>query len=142
MKPISLNKINSIKQILLPHHFEDNGNLVVMEGLVDVPFEIARVFVVFAGSELMRGHHAHRLCSQFLVCSSGAVEVLCTDGSESISFLLNEKNVGLLIPPGIWSEQRYKGTTSILTVLCNRPYEANDYIRDYAEFLDYQKVDY
>ena len=130
--------IDDIKIIKLPHHFEDNGDLVVIEGLVNVPFLIARVFVVRAPNGAVRGQHAHLQCSQFLTCPTGIVEVSCDDGSRRATFTLYHPNIGLLVPPGIWAQQTYKGEGVALTVLCDRPYEPMDYIRIYDDFLVYR----
>jgi len=130
--------IDTVKIIKLPHHFEDNGDLVVMEGLINVPFEIARVFVVRAPQNAVRGQHAHRACAQFLTCPRGIIEVLCDDGVQTATFVLDHPNIGLLLPPGIWSQQTYMAMESALTVLCDRHYEANDYIREYPEYLAYR----
>ena len=128
------NSIHSVKLLNLPHHFEDNGDLIVMEKLVNVPFEIARVFVVRAPEGAVRGQHAHKACSQFLTCPSGLVEVICDDGENTSTYLLGHPNMGLLIPAGIWAQQTYVLPNTILTVLCDRLYEVSDYIRDYEDF--------
>jgi dTDP-4-dehydrorhamnose 3,5-epimerase-like enzyme len=83
--------------------------------------------------------HAHKACAQFLTCTSGAVEVDCSDGNQSANFELKHPNVGLYIPPGIWAEQRYKSKDAALTVLCDRPYEAEDYIREFPAYLTYRE---
>lgn len=126
--------ISSVRLTKLPHHFENNGDLVVMEGMNTVPFAIARVFVVRAPTGAVRGQHAHRVCAQFLTCPSGAVEVLCDDGRETVTFVLDHPNIGLLVPPSIWARQTYRDPNSALTVLCDQPYDAADYIRDYNAF--------
>jgi|SaaInlStandDraft_7_1057024.scaffolds.fasta_scaffold180775_1 dTDP-4-dehydrorhamnose 3,5-epimerase-like enzyme len=131
--------ISSVYLVKLPHHFEENGDLVVMEGLVNVPFAIARVFVVRAPKDAVRGQHAHKACAQFLTCPQGSVLVSCTDGSDSAKFELNHPNIGLYIPPSIWTEQIYETRDAVLTVLCDRVYEPEDYIREYPEFLAYRK---
>ena len=134
-----INTIESVYSIELPHYAEPNGDLVVMEGSVHVPFAIARVFVVRAQENAVRGHHAHKLCSQFLICASGSVEVVCTDGINSMMFELNHPKAGLYIPPSIWAEQRYKSNDAALTVLCDRGYEDEDYIREYSKYLLYRE---
>jgi len=136
---INRKKLDSVKEVILPHHFEDNGDLVVMETNFNIPFVIARVFVVRASEGKVRGHHAHRQCTQFLTCPSGSVEVLCDDGNEQVTYKLDHPSKGLLIPCSIWAEQTYIKPDSVLTVLCDKPYEASDYIRDYDDFLDYRK---
>jgi len=130
--------IDEVKKIDFPCHVDGDGELVVMEGQTNLPFAIARVFVVRAPEGAFRGQHAHRLCSQLLTCPNGLVEVECTDGEHSSSFILDHPNVGLLVPPSIWSKQLYSEPGTALTVLCDRPYEAEDYIRDYQEFLEYR----
>jgi dTDP-4-dehydrorhamnose 3,5-epimerase-like enzyme len=95
--------------------------------------------MVKAEKNAVRGRHAHKLCSQFLVCSSGEALVTCSDGDETFEFLLNKPSMGLLIPPGIWSEQLYLTENTVLTVLCDRVYEAEDYIREYSIFLEFRK---
>jgi len=131
--------IDAVRLIKLPHYFEDNGDLVVMEGMSNVPFQIARVFVVRAPDGAIRGEHAHRTCTQFLTCPREVIEVECYDGLQKASFTLSHPNTGLLVPPGIWSRQTYKGKGAALTVLCDRYYEADDYIRDYEEFLAFRR---
>jgi dTDP-4-dehydrorhamnose 3,5-epimerase-like enzyme len=131
--------VRAVDLVRLPHHFEDNGDLVVMEGMINVPFSIARVFVVRAPTGAIRGQHAHRVCAQFLTCPSGAVEVICDDGEQSVTHLLDHPNIGLLVPPGIWAQQTYRDPHSALTVLCDQPYDAADYIRDYRDFKAYRK---
>jgi dTDP-4-dehydrorhamnose 3,5-epimerase-like enzyme len=130
---------SSLKLVKLPLFFEDNGELVVIEGVVNVPFNIARVFLVRAPDGAVRGQHAHRECSQFLTCPSGTVEVICDDGEQTAEFVLDHPNMGLLVPRGIWSQQTYKGPHAALTVLCDRPYEAGDYIRHYQGFKEFRR---
>jgi len=126
--------LDDVKLVSLPHHFEENGDLVVMEELVNIPFKIARVFVVRAPFNAVRGEHAHRNCTQFLTCPAGCVEVVCDDGINKRTFLLNHPNVGLLLPPTLWAHQSYKTPGTVLTVLCDNVFDAGDYIRDYDEF--------
>jgi len=133
-----LKGVNSLSIFKLPHFVEDNGELVIIEGWVNVPFDIARVFVVRAPDGAIRGQHAHRRCSQFLTCPSGTIEVVCDDGRQVAEFVLSQPNEGLLVPAGIWSKQTYRGPQAALTVICDRRYEVGDYIRDYESFLDFR----
>jgi hypothetical protein len=135
-----LQYIKSVLVIELPRHFAANGDLVVMERVSHIPFVIARVFVVLAPVGAIRGQHAHKQCAQFLTCPAGRVDVLCDDGVEKVTHVLDQPGIGLLIPPSIWAQQTYQVAGSLLTVLCDRPYEAEDYIRDYEEFLAYRMI--
>lgn len=133
--------LDSVRILDLPFDVADNGDLTVMEGDGQIPFSIARVFVVRGDVGSIRGKHAHKLCTQFLTCPHGEVEVICTDGRQLGRFILDKPDIGLLIPPGIWAQQNYLATGSVLTVLCDRKYESQDYIRNYDEYIaDYIKV--
>jgi len=134
-----VNTVESITEIQFPRHVADNGDLVVMEGNTHCPFSISRVFVVRGQDDDIRGEHAHKKCVQLLICSSGCVEVFADDGEKTETFLLNQPNVGLLIPSGVWLRQTYRENGTILTVLCDSPYEAEDYIRNYDDFLSYKQ---
>jgi len=131
-----------VKLIELPYHKEINGDLVVAEGENSlIPFSIKRVFNVRAQKGHIRGRHAHRHCSQLLICTNGAVEVKCDNSRKNEFYVLDKPNFGLLITPGIWTEQKYMKNNSILTVLCNRAYEESDYLRNYEDFKLFCKKD-
>ena len=123
-----------VKLIELPYLKENNGDLVVIEGNI-IPFNMSRVFTVRASKDSVRGEHAHRHCSQLLICTNGAVEVKCDDISTTEIYVLDKPNFGLLIAPGIWADQKYIEDNTTLTVLCDRPYEEADYIRKYDDFV-------
>jgi dTDP-4-dehydrorhamnose 3,5-epimerase-like enzyme len=130
--------IESIKLIKFPIFKEDNGELSVFEQNFDaIPFLIKRIFNVRSEKNSIRGKHAHRLCSQLLICSNGSIEVICDDSFEQKIFLLDKPNHGLLVPPGIWAEQKYIQKNSSMTVVCDRLYESKDYISDYDEFKEF-----
>lgn len=115
---------------------DDRGLLVVAEAGKEVPFNIARIFAI-TGVEHgnVRGGHAHKKLSQMLICISGMVEVTVDDGKERNAITLDHPTKALLVPPGIWAEQTYSSSDTILLVLCDRVYEEEDYIRNYQEFV-------
>ena len=130
--------MNLVKLIELPYFDDDSGGLVVMESQSNnIPFEIKRVFNVSSPKNSIRGKHAHRECTQLLVCNNGSVEVVCDNGIEVCQYTLDKPSLGLLISPGIWAQQKYIEENTILTVLCNQTYFESDYIRDYNEFLEF-----
>jgi dTDP-4-dehydrorhamnose 3,5-epimerase-like enzyme len=130
--------IESVKLIKFPIFEEDNGELSVFEQNFDaIPFLIKRIFNVRSEKNSTRGKHAHRLCSQLLICSNGSIEVVCDDAFDQKVFLLDKPNLGLLVPPGIWAEQKYIQQNSSMTVVCDRLYESEDYISDYDKFKEF-----
>jgi hypothetical protein len=74
-----------------------------------------------------------------MICVNRAVNVVCEDGSEQRTFTLDRRNLALLVPPGIWNTVNFRDDASVVAVLCDRPYEDHDYIRDYAEFLSFRE---
>ena len=134
--------IQSVKLIELPYFKESNGDdLVVVEGQSNVfPFSIMRMFSVRSEIDGIRGRHAHRRCTQLMICTNGVTEIQCDDSIETRKYVLDKANYGLLIPPRIWAEQKYIKENTVLTVLCDRPFDESDYIRDYKEFLKYVRT--
>jgi UDP-2-acetamido-3-amino-2,3-dideoxy-glucuronate N-acetyltransferase len=112
------------------------GSLVAGEAGAELPFTPARMFsVMLVPSKDVRGAHAHRQCEQFLVCQAGSVSVVLDDGNHSKEITLADPSVGLHIPAMVWSVQYRYTPDALLLVLASRVYEADDYIRDYDEFL-------
>jgi hypothetical protein len=127
--------VENLRTSTLPRHADASGALVVAEGERDLPFRIARVFTVRAEEGVERGRHAHRRCAQFLIAVGGLIEVHCDDGRARRVFTLDRGDQGLLVPPLVWASERFRAAGSVLLVLCDRPYEEDDYIRDYDAFL-------
>jgi dTDP-4-dehydrorhamnose 3,5-epimerase-like enzyme len=113
------------------------GVLCVYESGKQVPFVMQRVFTVSATAGNARGDHAHRQCTQLLVCVAGKIRVSCDNGRSVKDYLLDNMGAGLLVPPGVWARQEYLDDGAVLMVLCDRGYEAEDYIRDYGEFKEF-----
>ncbi|MGD0420711.1 MAG: FdtA/QdtA family cupin domain-containing protein [Xanthobacteraceae bacterium] len=132
--------VHEVRTIELPRHARADGEIVIAESFAAVPFAISRLFTLRGPAGAERGEHAHRLCSQFMLCVHGAVDVICDDGREPRPFRLDRGNLGLLVPPMIWNTVIFRRADSVLIVLCDRGYEPDDYIRDRGEFLALRKV--
>lgn len=126
--------INTPSHINFPEYIDPNGALCVYECDKEVPFIVRRVFTVTAMTGDPRGDHAHKKCSQLLICLSGEIRVTCDDGNEITNHLLKSMSKGLLLPPGVWAKEEYLTDGAVLMVLCDRGYENEDYIRNYEEF--------
>jgi hypothetical protein len=113
------------------------GNITPVSNNKEIPFTIRRIFYIYdiPGGE-DRGAHAHKTCHQFLVAASGAFEIALDDGSERRTVSLNRPYVGLHIPPGIWAHELNFSSGAICLVLTSEFYNANDYIRDYKQYLN------
>jgi hypothetical protein len=121
------------------HHSDRKGNLSVVQNGDTVPFDVKRVYYLYdvPGGE-SRGAHAHKELSQLIVAASGSFTVTLDDGKVKRSFLLNRPYQGLLVVPGIWRDLDDFSSGSVCMVLASHPYDKEDYIRDYDEFLEYK----
>lgn len=121
---------------------DERGNLVVIEGEgMDIPFDIKRVFYIYGSdSKVVRGQHANRETEFLLVNVSGTSKVRVDDGKESAVIELNRPRMGLYIPSMLWKDMYDFSEDSVLLVLASRHYDANEYIRDYEEYLTEVKV--
>src|SRR5262249_36161552 len=121
-----LSRLAEARLVDLPCHTREDGEVVVAEAATGVPFAIARVFILRAPPGAERGKHAHRLCTKCMICSNGAVDVVLDDGAARQTFALDRSNRALVIPPMIWNTVVFRAPESVVTVLCDRPYEAED----------------
>ena len=119
---------------------DPRGNLTPIEGGVDVPFDIKRVYYLYdvPGGE-SRGAHAHKEQYQLIVAANGSFTVTLDDGVEKKSFNLNRSYYGLLVVPGIWRDLDDFSSGAVLLCLASEHYDAADFIRDYDEFIDYKR---
>ena len=101
-----------------------------------IPFTPQRWFLVYdVPSREIRGEHAHRVCSQFLLCVSGKVNISVDDGQNRSEVILDAPTLGIYIPPLIWGSQYRYDADAVLLVLASHPYDPDDYIREYDRFL-------
>jgi acetyltransferase-like isoleucine patch superfamily enzyme/dTDP-4-dehydrorhamnose 3,5-epimerase-like enzyme len=134
-------RLGEVTVYRMPQVEDLRGSLSFGETFRQVPFEVKRYFLVYGvASEQIRGEHAHRRLHQFLVCIAGRCNVVTDDGRNRYEFVLDGPAKGLHIPPMVWATQ-YKFTRdAILLVLASEYYDAEEYIRDYHEFLELRKV--
>ena len=131
--------INDCRIVDLRKIHDIRGNLTPIEGGKDIPFDIKRVYYLYdvPGGE-SRGGHAHKQLLQLIVAASGSFTVTLDDGKESKSFNLNRSYYGLLIVPGIWRIIDDFSSGAVLLCLASDHYDADDYIRNYNEFLQFK----
>ena len=129
--------VDDCRVLDLPRVARVEGSITPIEANTDVPFPIARVYYLYdvpGGAE--RGGHAHRGLEQLIVAVMGAFRVIVKDGESERAIELNRAYEGLYLPPMIWREIDNFSSGGICVVLASRPYDEDDYIRDYDEFLE------
>lgn len=115
---------------------DERGKLVVVEGNMDIPFEIKRVFYMYGSdSSVIRGQHANRNSEFVLINVSGSSKVRVDNGFEEEIIELNRPRMGLYLPTMLWKDMYDFSEDSVLLVLSNTHYDGKEYIRDYDEYL-------
>tara|TARA_B100000886_G_C20413684_1_gene488264 strand:- start:486 stop:896 length:411 start_codon:yes stop_codon:yes gene_type:complete len=132
-----MNSINNVELISLRAINDNRGSLLPIDFKDYFKSNISRLFIVNGAKDSIRGFHAHKELTQYLICLSGSCVVICKDGSSQIKFLLNKQSEILKIPKHIWAEQHYKTSNTSLMVLCDSAFDENDYIRDYNEYKEF-----
>ena len=136
MKDIRLPK--GCDLIHLPNVVDDRGMLTFVEGNKHIPFEIKRIFWTYRVKEgQTRGNHAHRTCSMVLFPVGGSYKIELDDGTFRCTLHMEDPHVGLLVPPGVWCRLFDFTPEAASVCLASHPYEAEDYIHVYDEFLKF-----
>ena len=108
-----------------------------MEGMKDIPFEIKRIFYIYGSdTTVVRGQHANKESKFVLINVSGQSKVKVKDGkgNEAV-FSLNRPHTGIYLPQMVWKDMYDFSEDSVLLCLASEHYKAEEYIRDYDEFV-------
>lgn len=114
---------------------DERGNLVVIEGAQDIPFEVKRIFYIYGTeSGVVRGQHANRESEFVLINVSGTSKVRLDNGKEERVICLDKPRMGLYIPAMMWKDMYDFSPDSVLLVLASTHYDGKEYIRNYDEY--------
>ena len=121
--------------IELPKILDKRGNLSFFENSNQVPFDIKRTYWIYdvPGGE-MRGSHAFKKSTEFIIALSGSFDVVLNDGEKEIKYSLNRSYYGLYVPNLLWRSIENFSTNSLALIVSSIPYDVNDYIRNFDEF--------
>lgn len=131
-----MHNMNKVQMLEFPQRGDERGHLVIVEGGIDVPFDIKRVFYIYGSdADVVRGCHANRRTEFVLINVAGSSKVKVKDGegNEAI-FCLNRPHTGIYLPTMVWKEMYDFSADSVLLVLASEHYDPEEYIRDYEEF--------
>lgn len=129
------NLIDKVRLIDLPKIVDERGNLSFIEGENHIPFRIERTYLIYdvPGGEI-RGGHAYKELSEFIIAVSGSFDVVLDDGQEKRTYSLNRSYYGLYVPKLIWRSLENFSTNSLCMILASHKYDESDYLRDYHDF--------
>ena len=123
------------KIISLPKIEDTRGNLSFFENLKQIPFEISRTYWIYdvPGGET-RGGHAFKEQQEFIVALSGSFDIVINNGLKEERYTLNRSYYGLLVPKMYWRQMENFSTNSLALIVSDKPYNENEYIRDFEKF--------
>ena len=84
---------------------------------------------------MVRGQHANRETEFLLVNVSGKSKVKVDNGTDSEIIELNKPRMGLYLSTMLWKDMYDFSEDSVLLVLASKHYDANEYIRNYEDYL-------
>lgn len=131
--------VSDCRIIDIRKYTDNRGYLSVIEGGIDIPFEIKRIYYLYMVPEAARGAHAHKELQQLMIATSGSVHVTLDDGTDKKTFVLDKPWKGLLVAPGLWRDLDNFAGGTVLLCLASEHYDAADYIRNYDDFIAYKQ---
>ncbi len=124
----------------LKEHTDNRGTLVPLVDKGLMPFEVKRIYYILnSPPEASRAKLAHKSLEQVLLCVSGSCKVLLDNGSEKNIIELKKYNEALYINKGIWREIFDFSSDCVLLSLNSENCDEDEIIRDYDEFLKFNK---
>ena len=131
-----MSNMERIRLLEFKEHGDEKGNLIVIEGNQDIPFEIKRAFYIYGSdSKVIRGQHANRKTEFVLVNVAGRSKIKIKDGKgNEVVYSLNRPKTGLFIPAMIWKEMYDFSEDSVLLCLASEHYDDSEYIREYSSY--------
>ncbi len=115
------------------------GELSFFEATREIPFEIKRVYYITKVPEgVRRGFHAHKELKQLLFCPYGRIQLVLENRNGREEIELSDPSIGVVIEECTWREMIWLQKDSVLCVAASDFYKAEDYIRDYEEFKEYE----
>ena len=129
------------KIINLPKIKDSRGNLTFIQTYDHIPFEIKRVFWTYdiPGGEI-RGGHAYKKQEELIVALSGSFDVVIADSNGNKQIItLNRSYLGLYLPAKTWRHIENFSSNAVSLHLSSTTFNEEDYIRDFEDFLNFQK---
>lgn len=122
--------------IQLPKIHDPRGNLSFFENNQQIPFDIKRTYWIYdvPGGEI-RGSHAFKESSEFIIALSGSFDVVLHDGNKEVIYSLNRSYYGLYVPNMLWRRLENFSTNSLALIVSPMKYKPTDYIYDFENFI-------
>ena len=120
----------------LPKVSDPRGNLSFVESEGHVPFTVRRAYWIYdVPGGMQRDGHAFRHQHEMIIALSGSFDVVLNDGHGEQRHHMARSYYGLYVPPMTWRKIDNFSTNSVVLVLSSEPYDPDDYIEDFQEYL-------
>lgn len=111
-----------------PRHADHRGFLDAFD-FDWMPFMPCRMFAITeVPPGTVRGRHMHSSGMQMLICLHGRIEILMRYHDEERSAVLDPESPALVFQSGVWCQQKYLQSNSILIAFASEPYTPQGYI--------------
>lgn len=107
--------------------FKDSRGILTVFDRV-VPFEIKRLFYIYAVDDTERGGHRHYETHQAAICIKGSCKITNNNQRVTETFLLDSPDKCLILLPEDWHVMHDFSPDAILLVLASTPFDPKDYI--------------
>jgi len=118
--------------------FEPRGCLSSIEELIDIPFDIKRIFYMHHVTE-DRGGHAHIDTDQVIIPISGSFKIKLFNGRESEEFFLDDCTKGLYADRLTYTDIYEFSQDAVCLVLANTHYDMGKSLRSMDKYMNYLK---
>ena len=124
--------------IKLKTNTDVRGALTAVEGAMDIPFEIKRIFYMHHVTA-ERGGHAHIDTDQVLIPIHGRLRVKLFNGKESEEYLMDDCTKGLYIPRLYFTDMFEFTSETVCLVLSSTHYDMGRSLRSMDAYMSYLK---
>lgn len=131
----SAGDLDAVRWVDLPSSIDARGILTSVEGGIDIPFDIKRVFYMHH-INTDRGDHAHRDTEQVVVAASGSFKMDLSDGTDTRTYLLDDAMRGVYMPPMVFVKLYDFSPDAVCMVLASTHYDIAKSIRSWEEYLE------
>ena len=120
----------------LPKILDQRGNLSFIEEKNHIPFKILRAYWIYdvPGGEF-RGSHAFKESEEFVLALSGSFDLIIHNGKDEKKYSLNRSYYGIYLPKQTWRRLENFSTNSLALILASTEYNAEDYIRNFEDYV-------
>ena len=127
-----MKKINKFKTKIFSNK---TGKLIPIYFNKHFPIKVKRIFLLYGKKNKIRGDHAHKKCSQVFIPIYGKLILNIKTPNVNKKIILNHLiNTAVMVPPKHWCSVKFVNKNSILMVVCDQHYNADDYLKNFDEY--------